>query len=212
MSLLANHALVGRVASPPILEHIEGATQTSTSVTLAFDSTPTDGRLLLFVYRTTSGAPSTLPAGVALLSSIDNNGLGLYVYTKTASSESNSYEFGDASSNEKNVIGVCISNFVTGATVVLTADSGAGNVASINMPSSGTHTYTAGTLIIAPLVTLALRSITRTPFDSALGIPDPGPTFNTYAAFRSLPNNSSHQIQFTLNSGTRAKAMSITVI
>lgn len=213
MSLLANHGVIGQQKTPPTLVEADFSVTTGLTTTQVFASTPNDGELLVFIYRTITGAPSTLPGGLTLLTSIDNNSLGLYVYTKVAASETNSYQFGDASSNEKSVIGIRISNYANGAVVALSADSGAGNVASVNMPSSGTHTYAAGTLIIAPLVLTDNRSIARTPFDSAIGAVNGGApgTFRTYAAFRSLTTNSSHQIQFTLNAGTRAKALSITV-
>lgn len=213
MSLLANHGLIFQQSTPPTLTQANYSVTVGLTTTHSFSATPDDGDFLMWVYRTITGAPSTLPSGLTLLTSIDNNSLGLYVYTKVASSETNSYQFGDASSNEKSILGFRIKNYVVGAVVALSADSGATNVASVNMPSSGTHAYAAGTLIIAPLVLTDNRSIARTPFDFAIGAVNGGApgTFRTYAGVRSLSNNSNHQIQFTLNAGTKAKALSITI-
>lgn len=213
MSLLANHGVIAIQITPPTLVEADYSVTTGLTTTQVFAGTPNDGELLYFAYLTTSGAPSTLPSGLTLLASADNNGLGLYIYTKVASSESNSYQFGDGSSNEKSVIGCRIDNYFVGATLVDSFDSGAVNVATINLPNVGVESYAAGVLILSPLGLLLNRSISRTPFDSAIGAVNGGSpgTFRLYTAFRSLYADSSHQIQFGLNAGTRAKAFSIIV-
>lgn len=213
MSLLANHGVIAIQITPPSVLETDYSVTTGLTTTQVFASTPNDGELLYFAYLTTSGAPSTLPSVLTLLTSIDNNGVGLYIYTKVASSETNSYQFGDAVSNEKSIVAARINNYFVGPTLIDSFDSGAVNVGSIFLPNVGVHNYAAGSLIIAPLGLLLNRSISRTPFDFAQGAVNGGSpgTFRLYTAFRSLYNNSSHQIQFGLSAGTRAKAFSLIV-
>lgn len=183
-----------------------------TTVTGSFDVTPTDGNLILLFYRTTSGAPTTTPSGVTLLSSVDNNGLGIYVYSKTASGETNSYIFGDASSNEKGVICAELSNF-SDVDVYITEDSGAVTVGMVNLPSVGTQLYPAGAYALGVVVLRDNRSITRNPFDFAIGAPTTGTvgTFRLHVAFHRVLTNESFVMEYSWPSATRAKALSIVI-
>lgn len=186
---------------------------TGTSVTGAFDVVPANGNLLLFFYRTTSGAPTGVPAGVSALTSIDNNSLGIYAYTKVASAETNSYIFSDASSNEKGVICIEISNYTTGASVYLTSDTGSVSTATNYLPSSETQLYPAGAYVLGIVVLRDNRSIARSPFDFALGAPTSGAagTFRLYVAFKSLVHAESFRMEFSWASATRSKALSVVI-
>lgn len=210
MSLLANHGMLGKMI--PTIIQSEGDSATATTVTFTFDATPNDGNLIMLFYNTVSGAPSTLPGGLTLWYSLDNNGLGMYVYTKIASSETNSYIFGNATSDFKGVCGVCLPGNVT-LELKEQFDNGAVNTTSCHLPSAGTENYAGNSLTLGYVVLLANRVITRTPLTALATPPTDGAAgnFKAMLAYRNNPIPIAYQILFEWGSGTRNKAISIQV-
>lgn len=212
MSLLANHNMIKRAIIPTVIEVDEGFDVSNTSCTLAFAATPSDGELLIFCYRSTSGAPTSTPSGLTSITSIDNNGLGIYLYYKIASSETNSYIFADASTNYKGVVGYRLRDAQTPA-VAESGDSGAVNVGSIDLPTMSTHSYAINTLTIGFVVTLNNRVISRVPLGNAFGVTSDGLAgqYKLLTARLYNPAPASYQITFGFGSATRTKAVIITV-
>lgn len=199
----------GGFKGPPEVTQQEGDSATSTSVTFTFDATPVNGETILLFYRTTSGAPTTTPAGFTLWYSLDNNSLGMYVYTKVASSESNSYQFGDAASNYKGVVGVCVRGF-SSMIMSYINDSGATGTATNFLPTSGTISFNANTLNLVYVVLEANRAITRSPVTAIIASPTDGSagTFKSMLMGQTNLSPIAYQIQLSWPSATKNKAIS----
>lgn len=199
----------GGFKGPPEVTQSEGDAATATSVTFTFDATPVDGETILLCYRTTSGAPTTTPGGFTLWYSLDNNSLGMYIYTKVASGESNSYQFGDASSNYKGVVGVCLRGF-SSMVMSYINDSGATGTATNYLPTSGTISFNANTLHLAYVILTDNRVITRTPMTAIVASPTDGAAGNFKSMLVGKTNliPDAYQITFSWPSATKNKAIS----
>lgn len=199
----------GGFKGPPEWTQTRGDSATGLTATLIFDSTPVDGETMLFFYRSTSGAPTTVPGGLTLWYSLDNNSLGMYVYTKIASSEANSYQFGDASSNFKGIVGLCVRGF---SSMILNYvnDSGGTGTASNFLPTSGTLSYNPNTLHLSFVVLTDNRVITRTPMTAIKSPPTDGAAGNFKAMLVGKTNlvADAYQIQYSWPSATKNKAIS----
>lgn len=74
-----------------VIEELGQGTSTGATLTFVFAGTPSDGNTLVAAVGCSAAAPTTVPSGFSLVASFTATTDRVYVYAKTAASESNSY-------------------------------------------------------------------------------------------------------------------------